>query len=82
MSLEDLMGMKTIYKIISGSSPEVEHVLNVLAKDEWRPVTMACNGKSDVLTVVLENKIMEEAKLTASSAIPEDRTEESMEEIQ
>ena len=65
------MGIRTHYKVVSGSSSEVEQVLNVLAKDEWRPVTAACHGLPNVLTVILENKIMDEAKLNPPSTIGE-----------
>jgi hypothetical protein len=56
------MEIKTSYKVISGDSSEIEHLLNTLSRDGWRPVTMSC--RSSVLNVILENKIMEEAKLS------------------
>lgn len=75
------MEIKTLYKVISGESAEIEHALNTLSRDGWRPVTMSC--RSTVLIVILENKIMEEAKLNLSSALAEDRPREStMEEVQ
>ena len=76
------MEIKTIYKVISGSTPEIERILNVLAKDDWRPVTMSCFGQPSILTVILENKLMEEAKLNLSSAIAEGSGREPAEEIQ
>jgi len=76
------MRIKTLYKVVSGSSVETEHVLNVLAKDDWHPVTMTCHGQPSVLTVILENKIMEEARLDLSSAIAERTGETTTEEIQ
>ena len=66
------MELKTLYKVISGSSTEVEHIINVLAEDDWRPVAMSCSGKPIVMTVILENKIAEELKLTVSDAIVEE----------
>lgn len=75
------MEITTQYKIISGESSEVEHVRNRLSRDGWRPVTMAC--RSSVLTVILENKIMEEAKLNLSGALAEGTPiENSLEEVQ
>jgi hypothetical protein len=75
------MEITTQYKIISGESSEVEHVLNRLSRDGWRPVTMSC--RSSVLTVILENKIMEEAKLNLSGALAEGTPiENSLEEVQ
>jgi hypothetical protein len=76
------MEPKTLYKIISGSSAEVERVLNVLAQDDWRPVAMSCNDHGTI-TVILENKILDEEELKVSNAIAEDTTGESnLEEIQ
>jgi hypothetical protein len=75
------MEIKTLYKLVSGESVEIEHGLNVLARDGWRPVTMS--SQSSLLTVILENKIMEEAKHDLSSALAEDAERESpLEEIQ
>jgi hypothetical protein len=75
------MEIKTLYKVISGESAEIEHVLNTLSRDGWRPVTMSC--RSSVLTVILENKIMEEAKLNLSNALAEDTSNQStLEEVQ
>ena len=54
------MEIKTVYKVISGVSAEIEQMLNVLSQDGWRPVTMSCLARPSVLTVILENKIMEE----------------------
>jgi hypothetical protein len=77
------MGIRTLYKVVSGSSSEVEQLLNVLAKEEWRPVTAACHGQPNVLTVILENKIMEEAKLNLPSTIGEQAPRDgALEEIQ
>jgi hypothetical protein len=76
------MGIRTLYKVVSGSS-EVEQVLNVLAKAEWRPVTVACHGQPIILTVILENKIMEEAKLNLPSSLGEFAPRDgALEEIQ
>src|ERR1700674_4273359 len=66
------------YKVISGASAEIEQVLNVLSQGGWRPVTMSSLGRPSVLTVILENKIMEEAKLTLSRP----RDESTLEEVQ
>jgi hypothetical protein len=75
------MDIKTLYKVISGESAEIEHVLNTLSRDGWRPVTMSC--RSSVLTIILENKIMEEAKLNVSSVLAEDAQREStVEDVQ
>jgi hypothetical protein len=75
------MEIKTSYKVISADSAEIEHVLNTLSRDGWRPVTMSC--QSSVLTVILENKVMDEAKLNPSSALAEDMPRErTMEGVQ
>jgi hypothetical protein len=75
------MEIKTLYKVFSGETAEIEHALNTLSRDGWRPVTMSC--RSNLLTVILENKIMEEAKLNLSSALGEGPPREStMEEVQ
>jgi hypothetical protein len=75
------MEIKTLYKVISGESAEIEHVLNTLSRDGWRPVTMSC--RSSVLTVILENKILEEAKLNLSNALAEDTSNQgTLEEVQ
>ncbi len=68
------MEIKTFYKVISAESAEIEHVLNTLSRDGWRPITMSC--RSSVLNVILENKIMEEAKLNLSSTLQESALEE------
>jgi len=72
------MEIMTRYKVISGASAEIEQKLNVLSQDGWRPVTMSCLGRPSVLTVILENKIMEEAKLSMSRP----RDESTLEEVQ
>jgi hypothetical protein len=75
------MEIKTLYKVISGESVEVEHLLNTLSRDGWRPITMSC--RSSVLTVILENKAIEEAKLNLSNALGEGTpSENTMEEVQ
>ena len=75
------MEIKTLYKVISGESAEIEHLLNTLSRDGWRPVTMSC--RSSVLAVILENKAMEEARLNLSNARDEGPPREStMEEVQ
>ena len=75
------MEIKTLYKVISGESAEIEHVLNTLARDGWRPITMAC--RSGMLTVILENKAMGEATLSLSNTLGEGTPKEStMEEVQ
>jgi hypothetical protein len=75
------MEIKTLYKLISGKSAEIEHLLNTLSRDGWRPVTMSC--RSSVLTVILENKAMEEARLNLSNALDEGPPREGpMEEVQ
>ena len=75
------MEIKTLYKVISGESAEIEHLLNTLSRDGWRPVTMSC--RSSVLTVILENKAMEEARLNLTNALDEGPPREStMEEVQ
>jgi hypothetical protein len=75
------MEITTEYKIITGASSEVELVLNKLSRDGWRPVTMSC--RSSVLTVILENKIMEKAKLSLSSALADGSPiDNSLEEVQ
>ena len=68
------MEIKTFYKVISAEAAEIEHVLNTLSRDGRRPITMSC--RSSVLTVILENKIMEEAKLNLSSTLQESALEE------
>jgi hypothetical protein len=76
------MEIKTLYKVFSGDTAEIEHVLNTLSRDGWQPVTMSC--RSSMPTVILENKVMEEAKVNLSSALaegtPRERTME--EEVQ
>ena len=75
------MEIKTLYKVISGESADIEHLLNTLSRDGWRPITMSC--RSSVLTVILENKTMEEAKLNLSNALGEGTpSENTMEEVQ
>jgi hypothetical protein len=75
------MEIKTLYKVVSGEPEEIEHVLNALSRDGWRPVTMSC--RSSVLSVILENKAMEEAKLNLSDTLGEGAPREStMEEVQ
>jgi hypothetical protein len=75
------MEIKTLYKVISGESAEIEHLLNTLSRDGWRPITMSC--RSSVLTVILENKAMEEAKLNLSNALGEGTLRENtIEEVQ
>jgi hypothetical protein len=77
------MDIKTLYKVISGSSAEIEKLLNVLSQDGWRPVAMSCFGQPTVLTVILENKVMEEAKLNLPSALGERLPKDgALEEIQ
>ena len=75
------MEIKTSYKVITAESAEIEHALNTLSRDGWRPITMSC--RSSVLTVILENKVMGEAKLNLSSELGEGTQREStMEEVQ
>ncbi len=75
------MEIKTLYKVISGESGEVEHILNTMSRDGWRPITMSC--RSSVLSVILENKSMEEARLNLSEAPGEGMQRESaIEEVQ
>ena len=76
------MEIKTLYKVISGESVEIEHLLNTLSRDGWRPITMSC--RSSVLTVILENKAIEEAKLNLSNALGGEGTprENTIEEVQ
>ena len=77
------MDIKTLYKVISGSSAEIEKLLNVLSQDGWRPVAMSCFGQPTVLIVILENKVMEEAKLNLPSTIGERAPRDgALEEIQ
>jgi hypothetical protein len=73
--------IKTVYKVISAESVEIERELNVFSRDGWRPITMSC--RSSVLTVILENKVMGEAKLNLSSELGEGtQRERTMEEVQ
>ena len=75
------MEIKTSYKVFSGESAEIEHVLNTLSRDGWRPVTMSC--RSNLVTVILENKVMEEAKLNLSATLAEGIPRENcVEEVQ
>jgi hypothetical protein len=75
------MEIKTSYKVFSGESAEIEHVLNTLSRDGWRPVTMSC--RSNLVTVILENKVMEQAKLNLSATLAEDIARENcIEEVQ
>ena len=75
------MKIKTVYKVISAESVEIERELNVFSRDGWRPITMSC--RSSVLTVILENKVMGEAKLNLSGELGEGTQREStMEEVQ
>jgi hypothetical protein len=75
------MEIKTLYKVISGESAEIEQRLNKLSDEGWRPITMSC--RSSVLTVILENKVMDEAKLDLSDALSEGAQRRgTMEEVQ
>jgi hypothetical protein len=75
------MEIKTLYKVISGEPAKIEQLLNAMSREGWRPITMS--GPSSVLTVLLENKVMEEAKLTLTSSLAEDLPREcKMEEVQ
>jgi hypothetical protein len=75
------MEIKTLYKVISGEPAEIEHLLNTLSREGWRPVTMS--GPSSVLCVILENKVMEEATLNLSNSVAEGMLKENtLEEIQ
>ena len=77
------MEIKPSYKVISGSLAEVEKILNVLSQDGWRPVAMSCFGQPTVLTVILEKKVMEEAKLNLPSTLGERTPRDgALEEIQ
>jgi hypothetical protein len=77
------MDIKTLYKVTSGSPTEIEKVLNVISQDGWRPVAMSCFGQPAVLTVILENKVMEEAKLNLPSTLGERAPRDgALEEIQ
>ena len=77
------MEITTLYKVLSGSSEEVEKILNLLSQDGWRPVAMSCLGHPTVLTVILENKIMDEAKLNVSDVVGMSEPGEStLEEVQ
>jgi hypothetical protein len=71
------MDIKTIFKVISGSTGEIEQTLNVSSRDGWRPVTMSCQGQPTILTAILENKIMEEAKLSLSRPLGENTASEN-----
>jgi hypothetical protein len=73
--------IKTVYKVISAESVEIERELNAFSRDGWRPITMSC--RLNVLTVILENKVMGEATLNLSSELGEGKQREStMEEVQ
>lgn len=72
------MDIKTLYKVISGSSAEIEKLLNVLSQDGWRPVAMSCFGQPTVLNVILENKVMEKASLNLPSTIGERAPEDGV----
>jgi hypothetical protein len=77
------MDIKISYKVISGSSAEIEKLLNVLSQDRWRPVAMSCFGQPIVLSVILENKVVEEAKLNLPNTIAERASRDgALEEIQ
>ena len=77
------MDIKTLYKVTSGLPTEIEKVLNVLSQDGWRPVAMSCFGQPAVLTVILENKVMEEAKLNLRGTLGERAPRDgALEEIQ
>lgn len=77
-SIGGSMEITTRYKVISGASAEIEQKLNVLSQDGWRPVTMSCLGRPNALTVILENKIMEAARLS----LPRPLEESALEEVQ
>ena len=49
------MEIKALYKVITGESAQIEHILNTLSRDGWRPVTMSC--RSSLLTVILKNNV-------------------------
>jgi hypothetical protein len=75
------MEIKTLYKVISRGPAEIDHLLNAMSRDGWRPITMS--GPSDVLSVILENKVMEEATLNLSSALADGMLHEiPVEELQ
>jgi hypothetical protein len=77
------MDINTLYKVTSGSPTEIEKVLNVLSQDGWRPVAMSCFGQPAALTVILENKVMEDAKLNLPSTLGERAPKDgALEEIQ
>jgi hypothetical protein len=77
------MEIKTLYKVISGSTKEVEKALNLMSQDGWRPVAMSCQGDPAVLTTILENKMMEVAKLSLSSELGESNLgDRPLEEVQ
>ena len=77
------MDIKTLYKVISGSLAEVEKILNILSQDGWRPVAMSCLGQPIVVSVILENKVMEKAKLNLPSTLGERAPRDgALEEIQ
>jgi hypothetical protein len=73
---EALMELKPQYKVISGAPVEIEQMLNLLSKDGWHPVTMASLALPSVIAVILENKSMEEASLTVTTALRETMTDE------
>src|ERR1700674_5416527 len=64
------------YKVISGASAEIEQGLNLWPQGGWGPLTMSSLGRPSVLTVILENKIMEEANLPLSRRLEESMLEE------
>jgi hypothetical protein len=77
------MDIKPLYNVISGSPAEIEKLLNLLSQDGWRPVAMSCFGQPTVLTVIMENKVMEEAKLNLPSTLDERAPRDgALEEIQ
>jgi hypothetical protein len=70
------MELITSYKVISGTLAEIEQTLNQMSQHGWRPVTMSSLSRPNVLTVILENKILEEAKLSLSRQGEESTLEE------
>jgi hypothetical protein len=72
------MELKSKYKVISGAPPGIEQMLNLLSQDGWHPVTMASLALPSVIAVILENKIIEEASLTITTAVLETVTPEEV----
>jgi hypothetical protein len=74
--MEELMELKSKYKVISGAPLEIEQMLNLLSQNGWHPVTMASLALPSVIAVILESKPLEESSLKLATTLQEGTAEE------